>query len=163
MNLKRTVYHVAAKDYEANELIEFTFFIQRVSINNFLNLTFSESRPNLKVRTFVKMIGEFTIDFHNTNVDPAIRPIIVRCYPGTLLEILHKIGLKDWSELDTNYLYIRNTNLRALKSVQYTRYNGIHVFDPKTKRSWLTSNSPQKIQGSQAIINGKLWRKYYNN
>jgi hypothetical protein len=160
MHLKRTVYHIAGKDYESTEMIEFTFYIQRVSINNFLNL---EYYPNVfcKVRRLVKNIGDFEIDFQHTNVDSAMRPITICCMIQHLFVILQHVGIKEWHSLDTISLWVRNSNLRAVQHCNKTRYNGISVFDPTTKKQKYTSGSPKKIEGRQAIINGKLWRKYY--
>lgn len=157
MSLKRTIYHIAGKDYESQDVVEFTFFIQRVSINNFLNLEFFK---HYKIRSLPYKIGEWTIDYMHTNVDAAILPIIIKTFAFNLAEVLNLLGISDRHDIDTPYLYVRNIELRAKQSIKHERYNGIHVFDPKTKSSYLTSNSPKKIEGQQSIINGKLWRKY---
>jgi len=157
MSLKRTVYHFAGKDYEATDIVEFTFFVQRVPINNFLNLNYA---PHRQVRKKVRHIGSFLIDHAHTNVDAAIKPIIVRCMAATLFLILEKLGMHNYSDIDNMRTYVRNRDLRAKQSVTHDRYNGIHVFDPITKSSWLASGAPKKIEGKQAVINGKLWRKY---
>lgn len=159
MHLKRTVYHIAGKDYEQNEVIEFHFNIQRVSINNFLNLAYAGHQ----VRHYVIGIGGWFNDNHHTTVDSAMKAIRVRCYASMLYNILQSLGFNWHNELNTLSLTVRNVELRAVPRIHHERYNGILVFDPKTKRSWLTSNSPRKIIGTQSIINGKLWRKYKTN
>jgi hypothetical protein len=159
MNLKRTVYHIAGKDYESTDMIEFTFHIQRVSIQNFLNL---EYYPNsiCKVRRLVKSMGQFENDYQHTNVDTAMKAITIRCIVHYLFAILEHVGKKEWHSLESLKMNVRNAKLRAVQHCNHTRYNGISVFDPITKSQYYTSGSSRKIEGRQAIINGKLWRKY---
>jgi hypothetical protein len=156
MNLKRTVYHLAGKDYEANDVIIFEFDVQRVSISNFLNLSFSGHQ----VRRFVKSISGYFLDSHHTTVDNRMKRITVRAYASMIYNILEALGMDWYHAVETLHLRVRNVNLRKVKSVTHERYNGISVFDPITKKQYYTSNSPKKIVGRQAIINGKLWRRY---
>jgi len=157
MSLKRTVYRIAGKDYEESDLVTFTFFVQRVSINNFLNLKYFKER---KVRDLAIEIGEFTIDNVHTNVDAAIKPITIHAYASTLAEIFSMIGITSHHDIEKSDIYVRNRELRAVDTVRHERYNGISVFDPVTKKTRMVSGAPKKIEGRQAIINGKLWRRY---
>jgi hypothetical protein len=160
MNLKRTVYHIAGKDYEATQIIEFTFFVQRVSVHNFLNIEPYANFSKFQVRHIVKHVGNFFADHIHTTTDGLMKPIVVRCSAETLCLIFEKLGIKEWNSVDALTLYVRKGDLRAYDGYAAKSYNGISVFDPKTKKSWLTSGAPKKIIGRQAIINGKLWRKY---
>lgn len=162
MNLKRTIYHIAGKDYESTDILEFTFFVQVVSVENFLNIEPYANFAKFKIRHAVRHIGKAFIDHMRTNTDRSMKPIIVRCSAETLCLIFDKLGIKEWHSVDALCLYVRKGELRAYDGHKDHVYNGISVFDPKTKKSWLTSGTPKKIIGRQAIINGKLWRKYYD-
>jgi hypothetical protein len=162
MNLKRTVYHFAGNDYEATDIITFVFYVQRVSINNFLNLNYSDYSTGLIVRNMNYSIGDFELDYQHTNVDRAIKAITITCTAAALFLLLKKLGKKEWQSQETRIMFIRKSELRSVQYVADKKFNGISVFDPVTKKQWYTSGSPKKIEGRQAIINGKLWRKYYN-
>lgn len=163
MQLKRAVYHLAGKDYEQNDMVEFTFHLQRVSINNFLNIELYENYPNFKVRNLVKSFGrEFFNDHQHTTTDGKLRSFVVKCSAAHLFLLLNKIGIKEWHSVENMELYVRKGDLRAYEGVIDSRYAGIYVFNPKTKSGHFTSNVPKRIIGRQAIINGKLWRKYYD-
>ena len=157
MSLKRTVYRFAGNDYEQNQVVKFDFNVQRVSIQNFLNLL-------TDCRIFNKTISkEYFQDNHRTDTDGLMKFISVKCYPEKLVQMLNSLGINDFNNVEKCYINVRHHFLRAYDGVKNTRYDGISVYDPKTRKTYFRSNSPVLIEGNQKIINGKLWRKYYTS
>ena len=157
MKMKRTVYHFDGKDYEEGSLIEITFNIQAVSIQNFLN----EAK---KHRLHVKSFGNLFEDYQRTSTDGLMKKFIFWGNINNFVEFAQFLGKPEWQELNNNW-YIRNCNLRAYDFGRYRnyRYDGIMCYDPCTHKSELKSNAPCPIPGNQVLFNGKLWRKFYNN
>jgi hypothetical protein len=105
--LKREIYHFNGKDYEKFDYVELTFFVQRVSIQNFINII--KNQVNAWID---KISSDFIEDFHPTNVDNNIKKIIVKASAFAMYEIVKKLGKNDHSEVLNNW-FIRNHSLRA--------------------------------------------------
>lgn len=159
MQLKRAIYHIAGRDYESNQPVIFTFNIQRVSIENFLNL---EVRKSITVRNYVITVSDYFNDYQHTSVDNKMKAITVKCFPETLCIILEHIGVSEYNDVYNCVLNVRNSKLRAIQHLSKKLDKKYSCFDPVKKSFKLVSNTPLKINGRMAIINGKLWRRYYN-
>jgi len=105
--LKREIYHFNGKDYENFDYVELTFLIQRVSIQNFINIVKNQINAWID-----KIDSNFIEDFHPTNVDNNMKKIIVKASAFAMYEIVKKLGKQDYSEVLNNW-YIRNHELRA--------------------------------------------------
>lgn len=154
MKMKRTVYHIAGNDYQPHNLVMLTFLVQRVSIQNFLK----KAREHyLRVLNY----GNYIEDYQPTYTDNVLKPLTLKGTANNMAEFANFLGVTDIDELREN-MYIRQCSLRARDGDKFRnkRYNGFSCFDPATKIITFKSNAPRKIEGRQAVINGKLWRKY---
>jgi hypothetical protein len=105
--LKREMYHFDGKDYERFDSVELIFFVQRVSIQNFINIV--KNQINAWI---YKIDSKFIADFHPTHVDSNLKEITVRASAFAMYEIVKKLGKTDYSEIQNRW-FIRNASLRA--------------------------------------------------
>lgn len=152
MKMTRIVYHIAGKDYEEHQTVTLTFFIQTVSIQNFLSLVklnhcYVDSYDN-------KIINDSQI----THTNGLLRKFKIKGFSPNITKLAIALGKYNHNTLDDNW-YVRNASLRSTTGLK-PRYNGYTMFDPITKKTTFKSNAPAKLKGKQTIINGKLWRKY---
>lgn len=146
--MKRIVYHFDGKDYSSFQRVYLTFKIQETSIQNVLELAKSHY---VRVKSFKReLISEYP---------QMLKCFELYCFAEDMYKFLESIGFKESSEVYDNVI-IRHHKFR-MPSRKGRRYNGISCYNPKLHTWELKSNSPEKIVGKQSIINGKLWRKYY--
>jgi hypothetical protein len=148
-NLKRIVYHIAGNDYESFDSLTIRVNLQYVSIENVKKLV---KELMLKISPAGKTISDYPFN---------LKPFNLTGHAENIYLFLSKIGFKDHSEVRDS-INIRNTELR-MPTRRGIRYLGISCYDPILHTWELKSNSPKSINGRQSIINGKLWRKYYDN
>lgn len=144
--LKRTVYHIAGKDYESNQVITMTFNLQIVSIQTILDLAKSKQ---LKVVSFGQPQPDYPI---------MLKSFVLRGFAFQVALFLADLGVKDHNEVFDNFT-VRHHAFRRERI--RSRCDGISCYDPQTHITTMKSNSPVKIEGRQQIINGKLWRRIY--
>jgi hypothetical protein len=144
MFLKRTVYHIDGNDY-----------------NQFQSVSLNIIAPVISIETIRKiLVGNklsTTIDKETFCMDNRIKckQIKIKGYACNLYDFLKVIGVKDNSEVRDN-LYIRHNEFK--KIVYKPLPIRFSCFDPSTKVTKFTHNSP-KVINKQEIIHNKLWRK----
>lgn len=157
MQMQRIIYHIDGKDYEDCDIVVLKINIQTVSIQNVLTLL-----KNVGGWYYIKHYSPVFTDYHSTFTNGNMKEFVIVGTARTIVEFAKKLGKTEQSELNSNW-FIRNSELRAVNFGRFKnyRFEGISCFDPITKQTTFKSNSPKKIVGRQAIINGKLWRKFY--
>lgn len=144
MKMIRTVYHFDGKDYQENEVVEFSFFLPRNSIQSF--------REVCNIKSCRHIISK---DFQSDNT----KRITVRTFPSRLVDLCQYLGKKDWDEV-RNVWTVTNSFLRHERHTK--KYYGYMCYNPQTHTTELKTNSPFVIKGNQQIFHGKLWRRIIN-
>lgn len=144
MKMIRTVYHIDGKDYQENEMVEFSFFLPRNSIQSFKEVCMAK-------RCFYTTAKEFQSD--------GTKKITVRTYPDRLADLCQYLGKKNQDEVRSVWT-VTNSFLRHERKPK--KYYGYMCYDPNRKTTELKTNSPFVIKGNQEIFHGKLWRRITN-
>lgn len=140
--LKREIFHIAGKDYEKHEQIEFTFKIEKSCIETFFEQT------GLKA---------YIISFKEEG--SLHKAFTVRAFTYQVVKALNLLGLQDWAEIWYNFLTINHSKFRKPSRRIFDRINFYSVYNPTAHTTEIKSNSPIKMNQKQAILGKQLWRK----
>lgn len=109
--LKREMYHFNGKDYERFDLVELTFNVQRISLENFLN--------TIRLNYCNYFIGNYFEDSLHTWVDNKMKPIKVSGFAYKMYEVVKSIGFSDYNEILDN-IFVRKHELRKEIATSYS-------------------------------------------
>lgn len=151
--MRRIVYTFDNKDYNYNSYVRLNFYVQRISINNFI-LRAKENGLSWKVdKNMFK-------DFHPTNTDGYMKSVVIYGFASSMFRFLISLGFNEHSVIMDN-IYIRHNSLRNNKISNRIKWENIYVkFNSITKTTKFVYSTPFKIK--RMSKQGKvLWRRFH--
>ena len=151
--MRKVIYVFNDKDYSHNNIVNLTFYVQRISIENFIKLAKSNG-------LCWKIDKDLFKDNHHTNTDGYMKTVIIRGFASSMFRFLISLGFHEHSNIYDG-ISIRHNNLRNEKINNRIKWDQVYIkFNSITKETKFVYNTPFKI--NRISKQGKiLWRRFH--